>query len=63
MHKQGMKVCVINNGVCYLIQIVSVASPTWAEGTVLSLCVCLSNCCKIQLSQNLNQLQVTNLVI
>ena len=44
-------------------------SPAWAEGTVLSLCVCLSvcllpqNCCKFKLSQNLNKLQVTNLVI
>ena len=40
-------------------------SPAWAEGTVLSLCVCVlpQNCCKIQLSQNLNKLQVTNLVI
>ena len=48
-------------------------SPAWAEGTVLSLCVCVcvclsvcvlpQNCCKLQLSQNLNKLQVTNLVI
>ena len=39
------------------------------EGTVLGVCVCVSvcvlpqNCYKLQLSQNLNKLQVTNLVI
>ena len=48
-------------------------SPAWVEGTALSLCVCLSvclsvcllpqNCYKFQLSQNLNKLQITNLVI
>ena len=34
-------------------------SPMWAEGTVLSLCVCVlpQNCCKLQL----NKLQVINL--
>ena len=43
----------------------SLPSPAWAEDTVLSLCVCVlpQNCCKLQLSQNLNKLQVTNLVI
>ena len=43
-------------------------SSAWAEGTVLSLyvCVCVSvcvlpqNCCKLRLSWNLNKLQVTN---
>ena len=29
----------------------------------LSVCVLPQNCCKLQLSQNLNKLQVTNLVI
>ena len=51
--------------------IMSLPSPAWAEGTVLSLCVCVcaylsvlpQNCCKLQLSKNLNKLQVTNLVI
>ena len=49
--------------------------PMWVDGTVLCLCVCVcvcvclsvcvlpQNCCKLQLSQNLNKLQVTNLVI
>ena len=41
-------------------------SPAWAEGTVLCVCVCVcvcllpQNCCKFQLSQNLNKLQVIN---
>ena len=40
-------------------------SPVWAEGTVLCVFVCVlpQNGCKIQLSQNLNKLHLTNLVI